>query len=80
MIPKMNHDWTAKWALYQPDQIAFKDADSGQSLSYANLNRLANRLAHKLQRDCGLQAGDRIAVLSENSLEYILFCRRGSHS
>lgn len=72
MIPKMNHDWTAKWALYQPDQIAFKDADSGQSLSYANLNRLANRLAHKLQRDCGLQAGDRIAVLSENSLEYIL--------
>lgn len=68
----MNHDWTAKWAVYHPEHPAFKAADTGQVLTYADLNRLGNRLAHMLAEEYSLVKGDRIAVLSENCLEYIL--------
>ncbi len=68
----MNHDWAAKWAVYQPTHPAFKDAETGEVLNYDTLNRLGNRLANILASKCGLIKGDRIAVLAENCLEYIL--------
>jgi fatty-acyl-CoA synthase len=66
------HDWTAKWAKYQPQKVAVKAHASKQSLTYGELNRLGNRLAYYFQNTLGLQKGERIAVLSETSLEYIL--------
>lgn len=68
----MNHDWAAKWAVYQPEHLALKAADSGEELTYAALNRLGNRIAHRFATEYGLEQGDRIAVLAESSLEYLL--------
>lgn len=65
-------DWASKWDLYSPDKIAFKEFETGRSLTYARLNRLANRLAWRLTGHYGLQKGDRLAALAENCLEYIL--------
>lgn len=65
-------DWAAKWALYSPDKIAFKDFDSGRALSYYELNGLANRLAGQLADAYDIGKGDRIAILAENCLEYLV--------
>lgn len=64
-------DWIAKWALYSPDRTAVKEWETGRSLTYAELNRLGNRLSHHLA-GLGIRHGDRVAVLAENCLEYIL--------
>ncbi|MCS7036893.1 MAG: long-chain fatty acid--CoA ligase [Saprospiraceae bacterium] len=64
-------DWSAKWAVYFPEKIAFKEFETGRTLTYGRLNRLGNRLAHFLSRHFGLQKGDRVAVLAENCLEYL---------
>ncbi|MCB0641007.1 MAG: acyl--CoA ligase, partial [Phaeodactylibacter sp.] len=68
----LQQDWIAKWALFSPDNLAVKDFDTGRAFSYFDLNRLANRLAHALQSDWDIQPGDRIAVLAENNLEWII--------
>ncbi|MBP9874818.1 MAG: AMP-binding protein, partial [Haliscomenobacter sp.] len=65
-------DWTAKWALYRPDHIAVKEWETGRTLTYEQLNRLANRLSWHLTRHISIKTGDRIAVLAENCLEYLL--------
>jgi len=66
------YDWAAKWALYSPDKIAFKEYETGRSLSFKQLNHLGNCLAHRLSKECGLQKGDRIALLAENCLTYLV--------
>jgi fatty-acyl-CoA synthase len=65
-------DWTQKWAIYSPDKIAVKEYETGRTLTYSELNRLANRLAHYLTHQQGMAKGERIAVLAENCLEYII--------
>ncbi len=64
-------DWTEKWALYNPERIAFSEYKSGRQINYWDLNRMGNRLANYFSDELGLVKGDRIAVLSENCLEYI---------
>ena len=51
-----------------PDRIALKD--SGRALTYPQLNRRVNRLANSLLA-AGLQRGDKVAVLLENSIEIV---------
>jgi len=65
-------DWTSKWALYSPDKTALQEHETGRTLTYGQLNRLGNRMAHYLQREYGVGKGDRVAVLAENCLEYIV--------
>lgn len=65
-------DWAAKWALYQSDKLALKEYETGRTLNYADLNRLGNRLAHRLTDAYQIQKGDRVAILAENCLEYLL--------
>jgi fatty-acyl-CoA synthase len=65
-------DWSARWAMYSPDRIAFKDGDSGDTLSFAALDYGGSQLAHALLGKWGLSMGDRIAVLAENCLAYPL--------
>lgn len=68
-------DWSSKWALYSPDKIAFKEYETDKTLTFGELDRLANRLAHRFAAEYGIKKGDRVAVLAENCLEYIvLFC------
>ena len=71
-------DWTAKWADYTPDKIALTSYDTNISYTYNDLHIYANRLIHKFT-ELHLEEGDRIAVLAEHSLEYmVLFvaCQR----
>ncbi|RMA64355.1 class I adenylate-forming enzyme family protein [Ulvibacter antarcticus] len=71
-------DWTAKWADYTPENIAITSYDANESYSYRELNFYANRLTTKFA-EMQLEEGDRIAVLAEHGLEYmVLFvaCQR----
>ena len=51
-----------------PQTVALKDCDRG--LTYPELNRRVNKLAHSLLA-LGLKKGDKMAVLLENSIEII---------
>ena len=68
----LQQDWAAKWAVYSPDKIAFKEYETGRTLTYGELNRQGNRLANYLKEVYDLQKGDRIAILAESCLEYLL--------
>ena len=71
-------DWIAKWADYTPDKTALTSYDSNENYSYASLDNYANRLTDKFIT-LGLEEGDRIAVLAQHSLEYIVLfaaCQR----
>lgn len=71
-MPLFQPDWAARWALYQPNKIAIKEYDSQRTLSYSALNQQGNDLAACFQHIWKLKKGDRIAVLAEYSLEYIV--------
>ena len=55
-------------ARRRPAQIALADRERQQD--YISLNSRTNRLAHALRRQ-GVVRGSRVAILSENRLEYI---------
>lgn len=55
----------------QPDVPALVMADSGRTLSYAELDAASRRLAIVLDAR-GLRAGDTVAILMENSVEFIV--------
>jgi long-chain acyl-CoA synthetase len=50
---------------------AIVDYDSGRRRSFADLDDRVRRLASALENEFGLSRGDRVAVLSRNSLEYM---------
>ncbi|WP_185995940.1 acyl-CoA synthetase [Nocardioides campestrisoli] len=56
-------------AATHPDKIAVTLADGGEALTYAELEDRSRRLARALQ-ERGVQRGDCIALLSENSTRY----------
>jgi long-chain acyl-CoA synthetase len=58
-------------AIDHPDQIALLMADGGPMLTFAELERAANQVAHLLRAQ-GLERGDHIAVMSENRLEMLV--------
>ncbi len=70
--PDIPTDWAEKWAIYQPEKVAFKEYETGRRLTYRTLNQRGNQLANWLTKNQGLKKGDRVAVLAENCLEYIL--------
>jgi len=61
-------DLLRKQACARADATALQDAHG--AMSYRELDRVASRLAQAMLAR-GLCAGDRIAVLSENSREYL---------
>jgi len=56
------------FAQTSPEKLALIDADTDGSLSYRQLNDLANQAAHAF-RDLGLKRGDVVAVLLENGFD-----------
>lgn len=71
-------DWIAKWASYTPDKIAVTAHDRNEHYTYGQLNRYANRLTIMFE-ELHLEEGDRIAVLAEQGLDYIVLfvaCQR----
>jgi long-chain acyl-CoA synthetase len=55
------------YAAEAPDRVAAVMAETGESLSYAELDRRSVQLAHVLY-EAGLRPGDVVALLTENSL------------
>ena len=68
----ISFDWFEKWAGYHPFKIALRDFESEREYSYSQFNKLGNNFAGILHRDHGFNKGDRLAVIAENSLEYIV--------
>ena len=64
------HDYLEYRARVAPGTV-FAEFE-GRSLSYAEADAEANRIAHALV-GAGLEVGDRVAVLAKNCLEYALF-------
>ena len=62
-------DITAKRAALTPHVIAFEDALSGRTLTYAQLDDRVSRAASVLA-DLGVQRGDRVAILCRNRIEF----------
>ncbi|HMG53276.1 MAG TPA: acyl-CoA synthetase, partial [Kofleriaceae bacterium] len=56
-----------------PDKIAYRMAGSGDAISYRELDARSNQAA-QLFRSLGLAAGDHIALLMENRLEFLVIC------
>ncbi len=65
-------DWFEKWATYTPFKTAFKEFETGRNYSFTQFNKLGNNLTEILQTMHGFEKGDRIAVISEYSIEYIV--------
>lgn len=63
-------DFIAFTAREHPDREFAADAE--RSVTYGQAMEIAARVANA-QRDLGLGVGDRVAVLGENSIEYVLF-------
>ncbi len=61
------HHFLEASAARSPNKLAI--VHGRERPTYASVNRLANRLAHSLLR-LGLEPGDRVALLCENSVEY----------
>ncbi|MGD0065228.1 MAG: AMP-binding protein [Streptosporangiaceae bacterium] len=55
------------YAAHAPDRLAAVMTGTGESLSYADLERRSVQLAHVLY-DAGLRPGDVVALLTENNL------------
>jgi len=60
-------------ARTQPNKIAYQMAQSGKAITYSELDARSNRAA-QLFRSLGLKAGDHIALLMENRLEFMEIC------
>ncbi|MBB95484.1 MAG: acyl-CoA synthetase [Rhodobacteraceae bacterium] len=58
------------FARTTPDKIAYRMAGSGQTLTFAELDAVSNRGAQAF-RKLGLGQGDHVALLFENSLDFV---------
>ncbi|MFT4921321.1 MAG: fatty-acyl-CoA synthase [Haloarculaceae archaeon] len=57
-------------AALTPERVGLVDADSGDEYTYRELDQRANRMA-RLLREHGVEAGDRVAVVSRNRPELV---------
>lgn len=60
-------------ATARPDHAAYVIAETGETVSYRELEDLSNQCA-QLFRTCGLQTGDAIAILMANNARYLEIC------
>lgn len=59
-MPKLLQEWVGTWADRTPDRLAVVHGD--ERLSYAQLERLSNRIARTL-KEAGCRKGNRVALL-----------------
>lgn len=60
----------SSYAKSTPNKIAFQMAESGETLTYAQLDAVSNRGAQAF-RQLGLAQGDNVALLFENNLDFV---------
>ena len=68
--PQLLRHWIDRAAARDPDKAFIVAADDGRTLTYGQLRELTGRIATYL-RDQGVGANDRIALLSNNSIEHL---------
>ncbi|NGP89536.1 class I adenylate-forming enzyme family protein [Fodinibius halophilus] len=69
----MNYNnWLTKRDRHSPHKEAVIDSTTGNRYTYRDLNELATQLAGYLQHREGLEAGNRVAVVSPNSISYLV--------
>jgi long-chain acyl-CoA synthetase len=68
--PSLLRHWIARAATRDPDKAFIVSADDGRTLTYGQLRGLTGRIATYL-RDQGVGTNDRIALLSNNSIEHL---------
>ena len=66
----MRH-WIERAAARDPDKAFIVSADDGRTLSYGQLREVTRRIAAHLRAQ-GIGANDRVALLSNNSIEHLL--------
>jgi long-chain acyl-CoA synthetase len=69
--PQLLRHWIDRAAARDPDKAFIVSADDGRMLSYAQLRASTRRIATYL-RGQGIGPNDRIALLSNNSIEHLL--------
>src|ERR1700732_2637402 len=71
--------YTGKHARLRPLQPAFIMADTGEAVTYRELEARCNRLAHLL-RNRGVKRLDHYAIFMENKSRYLEACGAGERS
>lgn len=71
ILPTMDADWLKKWNIYAPERVALVDGDTDKKVTYRELFVDAQKMATVLRSQFHIKAGDRVAVLSLNDLEYV---------
>jgi len=65
-------DLLAERARITPENLAIVSLETGERLTYAELNDRAERAAATV-REAGVNAGDRYGILAHNSIDYLAF-------
>lgn len=65
-------DWFAKWSEYSPEKTAVKIGETGKTYTYREINNAAKVLAADLEHRYDVKKGDRIAIISDNSIYQVL--------
>jgi fatty-acyl-CoA synthase len=63
----------SNFAKTDPDKVAYRMAQSGETLSFAELDRLSNQGAHAF-RSLSVRMGENVALLFENRLDFVALC------
>lgn len=69
--PHLLRHWIDRAAARDPDKAFIVSADDGRTLTYGQLRDIAGRIAAYLSGQ-GIRANDRVALLSNNSIEHLL--------
>jgi amino acid adenylation domain-containing protein len=65
------HERCERWAAVRPDAVALETADRREILTYAELNRRGNHLAHWLRR-LGVGPDSIVGIWAERSVEFVV--------
>lgn len=63
-------DWIKRHAERTPEKLAVVDVHTGRTFTYAQFNERTNRLASFLRDTLGIERGDRVSILAQNSSDY----------
>jgi acyl-coenzyme A synthetase/AMP-(fatty) acid ligase len=69
--PQLLRQWIDRAAARDPDKAFIVSADDGRDVSYGQLRQTTCRIAAYLHKQ-GIGANDRVALLSNNSIEHLL--------
>jgi fatty-acyl-CoA synthase len=64
-----SYDWIAHHGRTRPDRMAMIDVRTGRRFTYREMDERVDRLCAVLHNDLGVAAGDRVAVIAQNTTD-----------